>query len=153
MALKCNKWQVSLLCWWHIALYSWWSWYLSRLYSLGQYTSGNPVLLLLLPAFPTPCTSSRMCLSTWPTGRELSREDLEPWEKRQQSCQQFGIRTLTTPLMQTENEDSVKCLRRDLAFNTDQNPSLALLFVILQWTVLLIWRSAQVNTVSFYILF
>lgn len=34
---------------------------------------------LLLPAFPTPCTSSRMCFSTCPTGLELSREDLEPW--------------------------------------------------------------------------
>lgn len=36
---------------------------------------------LLLPAFPTPCTSSRMCFSTCPTGLELSREDLEPWER------------------------------------------------------------------------
>lgn len=39
----------------------------------GTSSGHSPTLSLQsLPACPTPCTSSRMCLSTWPTGRAVS---------------------------------------------------------------------------------
>lgn len=78
----------------------------------------------LLPAFPTPCTSSRMCLSTCPTGRELSRLDLEPCGESPQSLT-FWHRPLANRFLSGQFECCFMSVRNLCAGKSSHYPQMS----------------------------